>query len=176
MHWMRYLVVLLFVVSSPVLQAQSPGTVQFSSAAYSVNESGAFATITLTRTGGSSGPASVEVLVNDGTATVVADYSVPPTCAGPPCPPVEWPDGDATPKTIQIRIVDDALDEPAETVLLSLVDPQGATIGSPGTAVLTILNDDSAVVPTLGESAQLLLMALLAASGAWILRRRRLGS
>lgn len=169
---MKAIAVLLFFVFPLILEAQVPGTVQFSSPVYSVNESGGFILITLTRTGGSSGAASVEVLVADGTATMLSDYTVPPTCVGPPCPPVQWADGDAAPKTIQINIADDALSEPAETVLLSLANAQGATIGSPATAVLTILDNDSVAVPTLGESGRLLLMGLLAASGAWLLRRR----
>src|SRR5262249_42301788 len=46
-----------------------PGTLQFSNAAYSVNENAGTATITVTRTGGSDGAVSVNYATSDGTAT-----------------------------------------------------------------------------------------------------------
>src|SRR5207237_1499163 len=47
-----------------------PGTLQFSSATYSVAENGGTATITVSRIGGSGGAVSVHLATSDGTATV----------------------------------------------------------------------------------------------------------
>ena len=55
--------------------AGSPGTLQFNSSTYSVNENGASVTITATRTGGSSGAASVNYATSNGTATAGSDYT-----------------------------------------------------------------------------------------------------
>ena len=52
--------------------AGSAGMLQFSAPTYSVNESGANATITVTRTGGSTGAVSVSYTTSDGSATAPA--------------------------------------------------------------------------------------------------------
>ena len=49
--------------------------------------------------------------------------------------------------TIPIAIVDDASDENAETVVLTLTDGTGYTLGSTKVHTLTITDDDAAVVP-----------------------------
>ncbi|MGB7924015.1 MAG: Calx-beta domain-containing protein [Pyrinomonadaceae bacterium] len=62
---------------------------------------------------------------------------------------VTWPAGDATNKTIQLPIINDGLNEPDETLNLSLaVLSGGATLGSPNTATLTILDPNDAPVNT----------------------------
>jgi hypothetical protein len=56
------------------------------------------------------------------------------------------PLGDSTPKTVLIPIGKDTVMEPDETVNLSLVSPTGsASLGTPDTATLTIVDDDSAL-------------------------------
>ena len=52
-----------------------PGTLQFSAASYSVNENQGTATITVTRTGGSTGSVSVNYATSNGTATAGSDYT-----------------------------------------------------------------------------------------------------
>jgi uncharacterized delta-60 repeat protein len=61
---------------------------------------------------------------------------------------VTWPAGDATNKTIQLPIVNDGINgEANETLNLSLaVMSGGATLGSPNTATLTILDPNDAPV------------------------------
>ena len=174
MRGIRCAAVLLLLWAVPaVLEAQA-GTVQLSSANYTFQEGDGVVTITLTRTGGSSGVASVEVDVVGGTANLPEDYSIPPTCVGPPCPPITWADGDSAPKTVSISIIDDTLGEPSETVLLALSEPQGATIGVPGSATVTILDNDPAlVIPTLDDSGKLLLFCLFGATGTLLLRRQK---
>ena len=51
------------------------GTIQFSAATYSVGENAGTATVTVTRTGGSSGAVSVTFATSNGTATAPGDYT-----------------------------------------------------------------------------------------------------
>ncbi|HYR27206.1 MAG TPA: Calx-beta domain-containing protein, partial [Thermoanaerobaculia bacterium] len=133
------------------------GTFAFSSPTHNVSEGNGFATITVNRTGGSSGPASVNYTTAPGTATTPADYA---TTAGT----LNWADGDATPKTFDVPIVDDALVEGNETFTVQLSGATGGTIGSPATATVTISdNDSAAAVPTASQWALMAITLLLAA-------------
>ncbi len=145
----------------------SAGAVQFSTAASNVNESAATATLDVTRTGGSSGAASVNYQVTGGTATSGADYA--PLAAGT----LNWADGDATPRSVTINLMDDATDEPAETIVLQLSNATGATLGTPTAVTLTINDDDSAPGGDGGGGGALdwLVLAVLA-GGLEGLRRR----
>lgn len=146
------------------------GTLQFSLSGYTVNENGVTATIAVTRQGGSVGAVSVSYQTSNGTATQPADYQ---TAAGT----LSWTDGDTAPKSFQVTIVDDVAVEGNETVNLTLSNPQGATLGSPSTAVLTILDNDVAAaesIPTLGDAGKLLFAGLCGAAALLLLRRRKL--
>ena len=117
-----------------------PGTLQFSTAAYTVGENGIAATINVTRTGGDDGAVSVNYATSNGTAAAGAEYTA---ASGT----LNFADGD-TSESFQVFVADDALDETDKTVNLSLSVPGGgATLGAQSTAVLTI-NDDEAT-PTL---------------------------
>jgi hypothetical protein len=122
----------------------NPGTLQFSSATYSANENGVSATITVTRTGGTSGAVGVSYATSNGTATGGAscggsvDYV---TTSGM----LAWADGDSAAKTFNVTICDDAVFEGDETLNLALSMPTGgAPLGTPNTAVLTIIDNDTA--------------------------------
>jgi uncharacterized delta-60 repeat protein/uncharacterized repeat protein (TIGR01451 family) len=112
----------------------SPGLIGFSSPVFSVSERGGFATISVSRSIGSSGAASIDFVTGDGTATSGADYA--PTSGR-----LVFADTEIT-KTFTIAIYDDALAEGPETVNLTLSNPVGAAIGQ-GTATLTILGDEA---------------------------------
>lgn len=114
--------------------APSAGTVQFDSSVYSVNEGGS-ATITVSRTGGSSGPASVNYSTSNGTASN-ADYT---NVAGT----LNWANGESGTKSFNVPITDDLLGEGNETVNLGLSGATGAALGSPSAATLTIIDNDS---------------------------------
>ncbi|HMQ04066.1 MAG TPA: Calx-beta domain-containing protein [Pyrinomonadaceae bacterium] len=116
--------------------AGTPGSVQFSSSAYNVAENVGNATITVTRTGGSTGPASVNYATSNGTATSGSDYTA---VSGT----LNWADGDASAKTFMIPIIDDQLQEGDETVNIALSNATGATLGAPVNAVLTIADNDT---------------------------------
>jgi hypothetical protein len=114
-----------------------PGIIQFTTTAYNVSESGAFANITATRTGGSSGPVSVNyTTTTGGTATAGADY-------GAANGTLTWVDGDASPRVVSVPLVDDTEVEPQETFGVVLSNAQGATLGSPSSTTVTIDSDDS---------------------------------
>src|SRR5438045_3111245 len=114
------------------------GSLQFSSTAYSVFESTGPATVTVTRAGGSDGTVTVHYATGDGTATSPADYTA---TSGT----LTFNDGE-TSKSFNVSTVDDTAQEPDETVGLTLSAPTGgATLGTPSSAVLNVLDNDSKV-------------------------------
>jgi hypothetical protein len=115
------------------------GTLQFSSGVYSVNENGATATISVTRTGGTAGAVSVSyATTSGGTATPGSDYT---GTSGT----LNWPDGDLSSKSFTVSIIDDSAFEGDETINLGLSGATGgASIGLPNVAVLTIVENDTA--------------------------------
>ena len=120
----------------------SPGTLQFSSATYSVTEQAITATITVTRANGTQGAASVMYATSDGSAMGgvacggTTDYI---TTSGT----LNWANGDSANKTFTVTVCNDGVSEPSETVNLALSNATGATLGSPNTATLTIINSDA---------------------------------
>jgi VCBS repeat-containing protein len=122
------------------------GTIDFSSATYTVNENDGTAQITLTRSGTTTGQASITVALTDGTANAPGDYDNNPIT-------VTFNNGE-TSKTIFIPIVNDTFFEQNETVSLSLINQAvGTTIGTQSTATLTIIEDDIPVPGILSFSA-----------------------
>jgi hypothetical protein len=114
----------------------SYGSLQFSSAAYSVNENDGQATINVTRAGGSDEVVSVHYATSDGTASSSFDY-------GATSGTLTFNDSE-TSKSFTVPITNDTAQEPDETVNLTLSSPAGgATLGAPSTAVLTILANDA---------------------------------
>lgn len=127
------------------------GVVELSIAAIDVDEAAGTATLTVTRTGGSSGPASVNYAFAGGTAAAGVDFN---GVGGT----LTWADGDAAPKNITASIVDDTLVESTETFSVTLSGASGATLGAQSTATVSILDNDSVVefaitAVTVNESA-----------------------
>lgn len=112
-----------------------PGTLQLGTSSYSVSESAGALSVTVTRSGGTSGSASVKLATSDGNASGGIDYS-------PRAATLSWADGEAGAKSLSIPITADSVPEPDETLWLSLSDAQGAFLGSPATAIATIVDDD----------------------------------
>jgi hypothetical protein len=111
------------------------GILSFSSATYTVAESGGSITITINRVGGSNGTTKVDYATSNGTATAPQDYTA---ASGQ----LTFNNGE-TSKTFVVPIINDALDEANETVNLTLSNVTGSgELGSPSTAVLTITDDD----------------------------------
>jgi Metallo-peptidase family M12/Calx-beta domain/Reprolysin family propeptide len=114
--------------------------IQFSSANYSVAESGDSGTLTVTRSGNTGGAATVEFSTADGAAGQRADYTINVGT-------LSFAPGE-TSKTINVLVSDDLYQEGSETISVTLSNPVGATLGSPGTATLTILDNDSGTAST----------------------------
>jgi hypothetical protein len=118
-----------------VQQVASRPTVQFSSAAYSVDENAGPAVITATLSVTSTVPVTVTyATVAGGSASPASDYAA---TTGQ----LVFASG-MDELAFTVAITDDPVDENDETVNLQLSSPQSATLGTPGTAVLTILDDD----------------------------------
>jgi hypothetical protein len=120
---------------------------QFSAPGYSVNESSRNATITVRRLGTTAGIASVGYRIEPGSATSPPAAGVdfrPSGGAAALTGTLNFTAGQST-RTFTIPIVNDALVEGPETILLSLHNPTaGGLLGAQPTAVLTIVDDDRA--------------------------------
>src|ERR1041385_4196482 len=74
------------------------------------------------------------------------DYDFAPTT-------ISIPAGSTTGTTV-ITVVDDALDETDETVVLAMQTPTNATLGTPATYTLTITDNDAAPTVAFTTAAQ----------------------
>jgi hypothetical protein len=103
-----------------------------------VSEALLFATVKVTRPRGTA-PGTVEYVISGGSAQPGVDTMNP--SSGTLTFPTK-----ATFATFKVPIVRDTLDEPNETLVLRLLNPTGtnAGLGAPSTAVLTILDNDTA--------------------------------
>jgi len=113
------------------------GTVQFSDATYLVPEFGYAAPVVfLTRTGGDSGTAIVDVTTSDGTAVGGTHYT-------PVSRRIVFHDGDDVPRAIPLSIADDTVEGGDRTLSVHVAANGGcAEIGSQDTAAVTIVDDE----------------------------------
>ncbi len=128
----------LGTISNSVLTIENddyPGFLQFSAAAYGVVESSGSAVITVTRAGGTAGPASVVFATSAGTAVAGTHYYDTNGV-------LDFADGESS-KAFRVTIVDDTTGNPNRTVNLTLSDVTGAELGAPAAAVLTIIDNES---------------------------------
>ncbi len=112
------------------------GTLQFTTAAYSVAEGDAKIRIRVTRASGASGEATVAYATADGTALAGADYTA---TSGT----LTWADGDAAEKHFDVPIADDAALEGDETFTVKLSGAAGADLGSPAESTVLIASSDT---------------------------------
>jgi len=112
----------------------SPGLIGFSQTDFPISKLAGSAVVTVIRSPGSSGSASVQFFTQDGNGIDGFDYiGTNGTLA--------FAEGEFT-KTFSVPIIDDHLVEGPETVFLTLFNPIGATLGQ-ANATLTILTDES---------------------------------
>jgi CSLREA domain-containing protein len=137
-----------------LLGVNDGGTLQFSSGIYSVVENAGPGAVTITRTGGTAGTATVQVATSNGTAVAGTDYTAVSQT-------VTFNDGE-TSKVVTVPITDNLNNQPNRTVNLTLSNVGGSgQLGAPITAVLTILDNDptggyirfSSSTYTVGEGA-----------------------
>jgi len=113
------------------------GALTLSASTYSVNEGAGMATVTVTRTGGSFGPAQVTYSTSNGTALAGTAYT---NVTGT----LLWTDGDTTPRTFTVPIIDDGLAQGSEVFYVNLSNLIGADTGTVSQASVTILDNDAA--------------------------------
>ncbi len=122
------------------LTPQTPGVIvpgaKFSASTFSANEADGTATITVNLSAATTVAVSVDYATSDGTAVAGTDYT---TTSGT----LNFAAGETT-KTFTVAIADNLVYNVSKTVNLALSNPSAATLGTPNTAVLTILDDDTA--------------------------------
>lgn len=114
---------------------QATSSLQFSAASYSVAENAGSINITVTRTGVMSGAATVDYATSDDTATQKGKYIL---AAGT----LNFATGE-TSKTIKMLIVDNTIIDGNESFKITLNNPTGAALGTPGTAIVSITDNDT---------------------------------
>ena len=140
------------------------GTIEFSSASYSVGEGDGFAEITLIRTGGTATAIQAVVRTTAGTAAGGVDFTAVEQT-------VTFAHLDTTPQVLQIPILEDALPEGEESVVIEIRAAENSPPRS--SALLTIADNDLSAIPSLSRWGVLLLAGCLAAAGCLGLRGRR---
>jgi YVTN family beta-propeller protein len=130
-----------------VVQAGVPSpTIQFSASTYTFSEGDGRATITVNRTGDTSGVATVNYATSDtaglapcslfnGVASSRCDYA---TTIGT----LQFAAGEAS-KNIFIPLVDDSYAEGTESFTISLSNPAGAALGAISTATISITDNET---------------------------------
>jgi hypothetical protein len=120
------------------------GTLQLSAANYSAAQSSGSLKITVNRTGGSNGAASVAYSTKNGTAVAGTDFTA---ASGT----LKWTDGDTAAKTFSVAISNTTPFSGSRTFSVSLSSPSaGATVSSPSTATVAI--SGSAASPSAGST------------------------
>ena len=120
------------------------GAFRFTSGTFSLPETVSRLSLSVQRYGGSEGDVTVKYTVKSGTATAAADFAEANLAS------LSFKDGE-TSKTFTISLMDDDLGEGSETVFIELSNPTGGSaLGSPSTAILTILDNEA---PSSGGSS-----------------------
>jgi hypothetical protein len=138
-----------FVDAVPV-PTPTPGVVQFSAPLYIVGEGDLRVNLTATRSGNTSGAASVGFVTND--AAGLTNCNVFNGVASPRCD-YEFTIGTVqilageTSKTFSVAIVDDSYAEGTENFTITLNNPSSATLGSQSTATVMIVDNETTTGP-----------------------------
>ncbi|MGH8047338.1 MAG: glycosyl hydrolase [Chthoniobacterales bacterium] len=115
----------------------NPGIISLTSTTYSVQETSGIvnASISVQRTGGTSGAVGITVATVAGTSAIAgADYTAKTST-------LTWNDGEGGSKIFTVPVLTDTIAEGSETLSIQLsAITGGATLGAPSTATLTILD------------------------------------
>ena len=117
-------------------------TVSFNTSSVTVNENVGTVTLDVTLIDPNANPTTVEVALGASTATNGVDfnYTSPTT--------VTFPTGSSATQTVTLTIIDDAIVETSESVVLNLENPtNNATIGAVSQHAITITDNDVALDP-----------------------------
>lgn len=108
------------------------GVFAFADSAPRVGEKAGILKLTVTRTGGNTGAASVSYATADGTAIAGKNYKA---ASGS----LNWPAGDSSSRTITITIIDDKVRKPNQTFQVRLSSPTLGTLGTMSSSTIMIL-------------------------------------
>ncbi len=108
------------------------GAMQHAAAATSALKNAGTATLAVTRTGGSTGPVSVNFTIANGTALAGTDYTAPTTGT------LNWADGDTAAKTITITLLNPATIAANKTLAVTLASPLYGSLGATTVNTFTI--------------------------------------
>ena len=113
------------------------GIIEFGSSSYSVSEAGTNVLLTVLRVGGAAGPAAVRLGTTDVSARSGQDYlGTNVTLAF---------NNAETFKTLAVRVFDNRVVDGNRTFLAGLSSPTSAVLGTPASALVTILDNDCVV-------------------------------
>ncbi|HKI03911.1 MAG TPA: Calx-beta domain-containing protein [Thermoanaerobaculia bacterium] len=104
--------------------------------AYTVSEGAGTLAVTVERTGGSDGAATVKISTANGTAKPGKDFTTRNAT-------LKWVSGDQDPKTFEVPIKNDTAQEQDETFTIKLSKATGAALGT-SSAMVTVHDDDGA--------------------------------
>ena len=110
-------------------------TLQFAAANFAASEGDGSVTVTVSRAGDASEPASVRYSTSDGTASERTDYT-------PAIGTLNFVAGEMS-RTFDVLLTDDGHSEDGETIRLTLSTPSGALQGTPSTATVTVADNDT---------------------------------
>lgn len=140
-------------VTYTVATPTNPGVLNFTTSSMTVMENAGNAVVTVTRTGGSDGAASVLYSTSPGTALAGVDYSA---VVGN----LTWVSGDATSRTIAIPIINNmVVNSPPRSFSVNLSNVSGSTLGSTSTVVVNINDDDGGTKKFPIEAVYMLLLS-----------------
>lgn len=121
-------------INNTSVNQTNPGILALSQEEFSVNENGDEVIVTIIRTEGSNGTVSLAYATSNTTARAGEDYTaVSGTLSFGP---------GETSKTIRIPIAEDTLAEGQETLSIAIGNPEGAALGVPRTAIISIIDND----------------------------------
>ena len=115
----------------------APGSPQLSQSSYTVLQSAGSGSVTVNRTGGTSGAFSVTYATSDGSAVAGADYTATRGT-------LQWQSGDAKSQSFTVPVSNASPFVGSKTFSVTLSAPSnGVTLGSPSVATIAISGDGS---------------------------------
>ncbi len=118
-----------------IVENEPPPVLRFSAATYQVNENGGVITVTVSLTGATALTTRVNYATSNGAAVASSDYAARTGT-------LTFAPGDMS-ESFTVAITNETTYENDETFFIALSAPVSGTLGTPATATVTILNDDS---------------------------------
>ena len=125
-----------------IIDNDPPGSLEFDATRYTVAENEGSVTLTVLRTGGNAGPATVRWATSDRTARAGEDYAQLADTAR--AGNLEWAAGVDGARTITLDIAEDEFVEGEENFVVTLSNASGAALGA--TQAATVLIGDTTVI------------------------------